>query len=279
MSFQPWAFIIGAPPFAGIAYLGWKLKREMASKRYPFHDPVLRPPGEGCRVKIDDLMEKAVMKMFLFVTPIFIALSAYYANAGVITCWVILAASIGFTIWMTTRLADTAIALGNYRLGFDGERLVGQELNQGLSYGWRVFHDVPFDDFNVDHVVVAPSGVYAVETKARRKRRGSNSHRLKYDGERLVFPEWEDDRGLEQARRNAKTLSVWLSSAIGKKVWVEPILTLPGWLIDRNRKGLVHVLNPKEINRFVQDWTTASRLDPEQIQQIAHQLEQKCVMR
>ena len=36
--------------------------------------------------------------------------------------------------------------------------------------GFAVFHDVPGDKaFNVDHVVIGPQGVFAVETKGRGK--------------------------------------------------------------------------------------------------------------
>jgi hypothetical protein len=152
--------------------------------------------------------------------------------------------------------------------------MVGQELNQALSVGCRVYHDVLFDGYNIDHVIVAPSGVYAVETKTRRKSRDKGSHKVKYDGHKLIFPEWEDEHGLEQARRNAKSLSLWLNKAVAQSLWVEPILTLPGWLIDREAGGAVTVLNPKEIVNFV----TRDRkpiLLPELIQRISFQLEQK----
>ncbi len=58
---------------------------------------------------------------------------------------------------------------GDYRLGFDGERFVGEELNRLVAKRFEVYHDVPFDGFNIDHVLVGSPGVFSVETKTRRK--------------------------------------------------------------------------------------------------------------
>lgn len=33
--------------------------------------------------------------------------------------------------------------------------------------GYKVLHDIPADEFNLDHVVVAPYGVYLIETKTK----------------------------------------------------------------------------------------------------------------
>ena len=36
-----------------------------------------------------------------------------------------------------------------YRLGFEGERYVAEELNQLMADGFRIFNDVPFDNYNL----------------------------------------------------------------------------------------------------------------------------------
>jgi hypothetical protein len=63
----------------------------------------------------------------------------------------------------------------------------------------------------------------------------------------------------------------------GERIWVEPILTLPGWLVDRQAKGKVNVLNPKEIVDFVTR-KTQPVLSQQQIERISHQLKQKSVI-
>ena len=146
--------------------------------------------------------------------------------------------------------------------------------------GCHVFHDFPADPkWNIDHIIVGPSGVYVVETKTRRKRKaqkGKPDHIITFDGDTLIFPHAEQSRyGLDQARDNAKWLSGYLSSATGEKVWVEPILTFPGWMINRRTNNAsVQVLNPKEIAGVV--LSRPARLTAQSIKQIVHQLDQKC---
>src|SRR5437870_2721655 len=48
------------------------------------------------------------------------------------------------------------------RLGRDGERVVGQFLEELRERGCRVFHDVTSERGNLDHVVIGPRGVFTV---------------------------------------------------------------------------------------------------------------------
>lgn len=51
---------------------------------------------------------------------------------------------------------------------------------------------------SLDHVIVAPSGVYAVETKTRRKRKappGKKDNEVIFDGNALAFPHCRDLHG------------------------------------------------------------------------------------
>jgi len=148
-----------------------------------------------------------------------------------------------------------------------------------LREGCHVFHDYPGGGkWNIDHIIVAPAGVYAVETKARRKRRtrkGRRGYEVFFDGKILKFPKGNDTDALEQARRNAKDFSRELSSATGDHVKVKAILTFPGWLVTLQGKGDVHGLNPNQIRSVVLA-RQESFLTPAQIQRIIHQLDQKC---
>ncbi|PTN31763.1 nuclease-related domain-containing protein [Desulfonatronum sp. SC1] len=94
----------------------------------------------------------------------------------------------------------------NARLGFEGEMAVGQELNQLLANGYNVFHDYPAGKFNIDHVLVGPAGVFAVETKARSKPTtgdGKADAKVFYDGKQLKFPCWIESEPIQQAKRQA----------------------------------------------------------------------------
>jgi hypothetical protein len=147
-----------------------------------------------------------------------------------------------------------------------------------MREGYFVFHDVPGDkEFNVDHVVAGRSGVYAVETKGRSKpsQNRDSGHKVQYDGQKLLFPGWAESAPLEQATRNAQWLEKWLSSAVGEPVSASPVVMLPGWYVDRTSGGGIPVLNEKGSRAYFTK-IRGRELSAKLLQQIAHQLEQRC---
>lgn len=267
--------------------VGWFLHRR--KKRYkeqalePFIRLPLRPPGESLRLKIDGLSEAyddAVLD--LAITSVTAVLIIVLTER---TQQVLVGTSMGLIVLVTyvrrvPRIFQLARDLWDYRLGYTGERVVGEELNQLLARGFRVFHDVPFESFNIDHVLVGAPGVFVVETKTRRKPahiKGQDKATITFDGATLHFPGASDAAPLQQTLRNAKTLSELLSSALAEPVPVKGILTYPGWWIDRKARGDVNVLNPDEIKHSFA--TPRTPLAEKQVQQIANWLTEKCRMR
>lgn len=51
------------------------------------------------------------------------------------------------------------------RKGLEGERFVGEMLNKMSSDSICVFHDIPGERLNVDHIIVSTRGIFAIETK------------------------------------------------------------------------------------------------------------------
>ena len=51
--------------------------------------------------------------------------------------------------------------------GERGELVVAEQLEELRATGFRCFHDIVRDGFNIDHVVVGPPGVFVIETKFR----------------------------------------------------------------------------------------------------------------
>jgi hypothetical protein len=252
-----------------------------SQSKAPFKELRRRPAGEAIRVKLAEFDDKiSELSMWLVLPPALVAMSAliFPSFSWVLVLFIVFSliwtAIIGFKVRRNIR------ERGNYHLGFDGERFVGEELNSLVARQFEVYHDVPFDGFNIDHVLVGPPGVFSVETKTRRKpidETGKKEYHIEFDGDCLCWPWGTDTDGLDQAARNARTLSQWLSGAVGESVLVTAILTLPGWMVERKAapKG-VHVLNPKEIVKLVDRQT--QNLNENLIKRICYQLEQKCKM-
>ena len=79
--------------------------------------------------------------------------------------------------WLYLAIIVTGVAaIGYLRLlpkarrlvrGERGEMQVAEVLEDLRSSGYRPFHDLKRDGFNIDHVLVGPGGVFAIETKFR----------------------------------------------------------------------------------------------------------------
>jgi hypothetical protein len=170
----------------------------------------------------------------------------------------------------------------NYLLGYLGERAVAEALEPLTRDGYHVFHDVPVEkvegSFNLDHVVVGPSGLFAIETKTRRKgraREGFEDHKVFYDGRQLIWPWAEDVFGLKQAQNEADWLTKWVNQMTGLSVAAKPILALPGWWVATRERGPVSVQNQKNLPSNIRG-KGVRVLDDAQIDLIARQLDVRC---
>jgi hypothetical protein len=185
----------------------------------PVEEPMLRAPGESLRQRIEELNElfgEQVMKiiMFPFVFGLVHHLSAplqSLTGTAMLT-----AATSAAVIFYARKGYRTLSTLRNCRLGYAGECLVAERLLPLHQEGFFVFHDCPADNHgNIDHIVLTPTKVYAIETKTRRKRLSSETlsyeAQVTYDGRSLIYPHGVEDFGLNQARRQARWLSDLLS--------------------------------------------------------------------
>ena len=263
------------------ALILWLVRRKRRQKLQavpPFKELQRRPAGESNRLRIEELNEK--MDPWLgtvIITPLLLAVWLTLTKASWVVVILFFLCSAGSCVIAYGRLRPLIRARDCYQLGFQGERYVAEELNQLMADGFRVFHDVPFESYNMDHVLVGPTGVFVVETKTKRKplRAGEKQYTVRFDGEKLDFPKGYDTDALRQVARNQKTLSQWLSSATGDRVSVEGIVAIPGWMVERVAQSNIHVVNPKEIRSLVAG-SAGHPLTSAEIQRASHQLEQKC---
>jgi hypothetical protein len=219
--------------------------RKLRPTRWPFkeEDRLLRGPGESLRKEIGLIDETTLSELAggtivsLLVVPFSVWLARYLGFGNGHALLVAGVAFLTILIGSVWRILGLWKKRQCYHLGWFGERLVAEKLAPLRFSGWRVFHDVPFvnngKSFNIDHVVVGEGGLFAIETKTRRKggaRDEAIEHEVEFDGVALHWPRQKNDEsGLNQAERNAKTLSAWVKEEIGQEVPAMPILVIPGW--------------------------------------------------
>ena len=257
-----------------------KRKEAKAANCSPFKELQRRPPGEALRLKIEDLDDQINSDLTGLVGfPVLLVFVMFAQHPkDWLTPLIFFLFSAGVSIFFGKRLFKLMGERANYRLGFEGERFVGEELTRVVAIGFEIYHDVPFDGFNIDHLLVGPRGLFTIETKTRRKPvndDGKKEFRVQFDGKALQWPWGFDENGIEQAKNNARTVTGWLTSATGESVRAVPILTLPGWLVERKApsEGL-YILNPKEIYKVCE--SQPEKLTGAQVQRMMHQLNQKC---
>lgn len=224
--------------------------------RSPLKDKPLRLPGQSLLEEREKLLENA------FESPLLLALFSvvlaglewwrHYANMKpnpiVFTMF-----AVGTVLYAAFRIYRALPKLRNLRLGLEGERAVGQFLERCREQGFVVFHDVVGSGFNVDHVLVGPTGVYAIETKTWSKPTSGRAC-IEFDGDAIKRAGIAPDRDpVVQAKAQASWLRSVLQETTGKSFPVHPVIVFPGWFIENTNNSFksIWVLEPKALPAFL----------------------------
>lgn len=244
--------------------------KQTTEERSPLKEKPLRYAGQSIDDQIDDLIND---QMASYMWSSFVAFSAallawlhwlsdqvprplpYTLSAAII---------IGLTL---RKYVQVRRRVKQLKLGRDGERVVGQLLDELRGEGYHVFHDVPGDGFNLDHVVISTRGVLVVETKTRSKPiRGDV--RVRFDGKQVLVNGMAPDRDpITQAEALRAWLRDLLARSTGKQFPVQAMVVFPGWYVETPRmpQGTdVWVTNPKALPAFLAK--SPERLKPEDAQ-------------
>jgi len=225
-------FLLGPALMLALLQLS-KWRRKRRGQRPPFENLLLRSPGHSLLGEVQHTSDDITAYFGMAGSYPLLLYSAYLSTFGF--NWVgkgitisILTAGIAGTLFFMLKGLKLASDRRNKRIGLAGEMAAGEELNRLMLDGFNVYNDFPAERFNIDHILVGPSGVFAVETKSRSK--GSRENRMDeakviYDGECLRFPSWVTTEPIDQAKAQAAWLSKWLSSAVGDPVKVSPMVS------------------------------------------------------
>lgn len=227
------------------------------SKRSPLKRRPLRNPGESLQEEMARVLEDQIMPEFSMAL-ILVLLAGWewwrwFAKVPPqpVLFTVVAIAVAAYTVRRFFILRRRYRAL---RLGLEGEKAIGQFLETLRSQGCRIFHDILGEGFNVDHVVIGPHGVFAIETKTYSKPvRGEAV--VKYDGEKVLFNGMEPDRNpVTQARAVRDWVGDLLFRTTGRKWPVRGVIIPAGWYVKSaaEAKGSdIWVLNEKALPSFM----------------------------
>lgn len=164
------------------------------------------------------------------------------------------------------------------RFGYEAELAAGQELNGLGGQGYYVFHDVPLGARaqKVDHVLVGPAGVFAVQTEARARKGAPDEREVTYDGASLRFAQRRETAPLEQAIAQAGRVREWLAAEVGMPLPVQPVVVLPGWRVRRTDVSGIPVLAASRIRHYFGRLRPQPGMSDALIERVARCLDARC---
>lgn len=263
----------------------WRRWQDRTGRRSPLENRAVYGAGEQLRVRVDehtDSMMGGLVALF-WLGPYFLAVwslpkvmwSSVSFTAGDALLIVAFVVMVGFAI---RHVVKHGVLRRRAKEGLKAELFAAQELNRLLASGCAVLHDIPADGFNVDHVVIGPRAVYAIETKSVRKPSQAEgaTHKVRYDGTALHFPHFVSAKPIQQARRQAEWLRTYLQTTLKMPVPVVAAVALPGWWIDSEKSASndsVRVFNPAgKGGAFMANTGDSPTIDPAQAGLIAQAL-------
>jgi len=225
--------------------------------RSPIKGKALREPGQSLSEQLDDLVNERLLLWFLL--PLMLGILAatewwrWYNQAPYNPLFYTLVAVLAALV-STLRIIPLFRQAKALKLGRDGERVVGQFLEDMRPNGYHVLHDLIGEGFNIDHVVIGKRGVYTVETKTLSlpaKKRGT----VRCEGAALMVNSRRMDRDpIGQAKAQAAWLMRTLKESTGRDFRVQPVVAFPGWFVEPACKRVagVWVVEPKALPKFIE---------------------------
>lgn len=211
--------------------------------------------------------------------PLTLVLAAVVAIAGIVL-WLSAHSTFGLALLavagiLVIGLVVTPNSVTAWNTGAEGERLTARHLAQLEPDGFVILHDRRLPGSrraNIDHVVIGPPGIFAVETK-------SLSGKVEIRGDEVYVAGRLRSRMLEEARREAIGVGVALAGELEElELGVTPVIVVHRAQLPffRSAAGGIHIVSGSDLVHALRgaepvlsaeevEWlaaTAASRLAP-----------------
>lgn len=222
---------------------------------------MLRSPGEGLweRMEVlrdqmqEELLDALCVPLVVAGVPALIVFALPLEDGKAMLLGLIGAGYVVSIAYRGWRIAGRMRELREVRRSLKADRVVADQLQSAAGGGFHVFHDAvlpgPQKPYHIDHLVVGPTGVYAIETKARERAAEAatgTAECVAYNGVTLEWPNGADIESPREALAGAARVQTYLHERLGMAVPVQPVLALPGWQVERAGHGTVAVVNPQQ---------------------------------
>jgi hypothetical protein len=263
-----------------LAAKSWHLVARSMSAHPNFPDTIMREAAQRFRDEFEALSRKqstylGASLMFVFIFTVAHTFEAHRLFEGY-PAWQLyglLATLLAAAAFVLYRLARTIRQWREVRYLRDANIAVGHSLQRIAVGHGRVFHDVATPTGVVDHVLVGPGGIYAVNVVAHRAMRRENVELA--DGELHFRP---DGRTIPIADIASKTtrLEQEFRDLLKNAVRVRSVIAVPGWHADSQSSEGHLVVNERTLP-MLRGWRDeADYLMDEDVRTLQQHLTQNC---
>jgi hypothetical protein len=175
------------------------------------------------------------------------------------------AAATGVALLFLVTYLERPQTIEAWRIGADGERRTARHLDGLADTGFVILHDrkVPGYGGNLDHIVIGPTGIWAVETK-------SLAGKVVIDGDSLRIGGRRQDKIVDQVYREAAAIQIALATQLPDLAFtVTPVVCLHRSELPFFNKTVrgARLASGRQLVRLIRDGDV--RLDSAQVQQVA----------
>ncbi|GMX58692.1 MAG: hypothetical protein MCSN_3460 [Candidatus Microsyncoccus archaeolyticus] len=153
-----------------------------------------------------------------------------------------------------------------------GAELIVKKSLMTLSNQYRVFSDFQAGKWNIDHICIGPTGIFAIEVKAHKGTISYTDNKLKRNNQEL------GGNYLGQSKKGSVFLNQLLKEKLNKNYFVIPVLIFPNAKIDN---GINHKIENVWIGgRGFEKWIIENcnnMLNPEEIEIICNVLKNSII--
>ena len=250
---------------------------------HAFPEFVLNAAGESARVHLRRVERELLMltaAMFAAALSFLVCWFAGGDRPGGVWMWVTFGLTCALAVvwgyFVVRRLLDWREA----RFAARASAALGAVLARLALQGHRVFHDVPFGEVTVDHVVMGKLGVFAIKLVARRPGKQGNVARI--NGRSIEF---QDGYSLLDtialAERAARVLTDGTVKGMSHRIHVLPVVAVPGWEIApaQGQAGETFLINEKSAILLLRNSRPADHLMDTDVTVMQEHLTRLCVNR
>jgi hypothetical protein len=241
----------------------------------PVEGPLRRLPGQSVRDERDKLLNDQLFE-YLLVAFGFCSLAVWEWLRRWIglpfAAEIFTGAALFMSAYCAFRIFRLRKEIRNLNQAEKGERRVSELLTQLRRKRYVAFDDLIVDQSNIDHVLVGPGGIFAIETKAY-SIFGNGCVGVDEFGVLRLGNKPALKNPVRQAVRSAANIAKILKDRMRRDFDVTPVLIFPGWTLKgaKAETGVV-VLNDAMISEFFESRPTV--LSDEQITNICSHLDQ-----